>query len=115
MSKANYEITLEKGTYSKEEQLVGAWINNKPVYQKTIELGYLPNNNSKFIKHEIENLDIVIGFESFGKRNTDNINFPLSSKIISVFINPNSIQIQTDDDRANVYAYITLKYTKTTD
>lgn len=33
--------------YSTTEQVVGTWINGKPLYEKIIDLGALPNNTSK--------------------------------------------------------------------
>ena len=45
-------------TYSTEETKVGTWIDGRPIYQKTLNLGSASGNSS--ISHGISNLDMVI-------------------------------------------------------
>ena len=44
--------------YSTEEKIIGTWIDGRPVYQKTLNLGSISGNSS--ISHGISNLDMVI-------------------------------------------------------
>lgn len=51
-------------SYSEEEQIIGKWINGKPLYQKTIE--YTLNNTSttQTINYDIENLERIHNFST---------------------------------------------------
>ena len=44
--------------YSTDEVVVGTWIDGRPIYQKTLNLGSISGNSS--ISHGISNLDMVI-------------------------------------------------------
>ena len=46
--------------YSTEEQVVGTWIDGKPIYEKVINSGYLANNNSISIDVSHLNINDVI-------------------------------------------------------
>lgn len=46
--------------YSTTEHEVGTWIDGSTVYEKVIELGTLPDNNTKNIPHGIVNLGLII-------------------------------------------------------
>ena len=44
--------------YSTEESIIGTWIDGRPIYQKTIDIGSASGNSS--ISHGISNLDMII-------------------------------------------------------
>ena len=46
---ANIEYLSALPTYSTTEQVVGTWINGKPLYRKVVPFGALPNNATKQI------------------------------------------------------------------
>lgn len=46
--------------YSTSEQIVGTWIDGSSVYEKVIELGALPDNNTKNVPHGIVNLGLIV-------------------------------------------------------
>lgn len=108
--------------YSTEEQVVGEWINGKPIYEKTINTGAFPSNSEKDVAHGISNIENIITYFGFAKRN-DNVfsNIPISSNVSSALIqtdcNLTNIRLITGYSAASVYidSYITLQYTKTTD
>lgn len=53
---ASQQITdrQKKITYSTTEQLTGdVWIDGKPKYRKTINIGALPNNTTKTVAHYV--------------------------------------------------------------
>lgn len=108
--------------YSQSEQVIGTWINGKPLYRKTVSCGTLPNNTVKNVAHGISNLNIVT--KVFGTtKNTGGITFPLPfpstaglSAQIYFYVDGTNIVIGTGTDRsAFTTTYITLEYTKTTD
>lgn len=45
--------------YSTTEQVIGTWIDGKPLYRKVIQLTTLPNNTTKTFAHSISNLEFV--------------------------------------------------------
>lgn len=110
--------------YSTDEQVVGHWIDGKPLYQKTFE-GRTPsavntaedfclfNNGNIF-----ENIIIVDGFS------TDEKSTPTYTSIQggngtsswNIWANPTAIRQKFGDStRLNHKAWITIRYTKTTD
>lgn len=107
--------------YSTNEQVIGTWIDGKPLYEKTISFGSLPNNTQKNVAHGISDVDLIVKCEG--------IAYDSSYKSISVpYSNVDSLgyQLQLEVNRTNVsikakinftgyIGYITLQYTKTTD
>lgn len=111
--------------YSTEEQVVGTWIDGRPVYRKVVNFGALPNGAEKEVKHGINNLDFVIKTDAFAYSYSSGffIQFalPLSSTVgldscIYILIYGDKISIGTGKDRRNfTNCYVTLEYVKTTD
>jgi len=109
--------------YSTKEQVVGKWIDGKPIYQKTVDYGALPNATSKAIAHGIANIDILVNI--FGvaiettlketrpipSDNTTNVGFGISIDADRTGISIGSGTV----DRSGYHGYVTLQYTKTTD
>lgn len=52
-----------KFTYSTNEQLIGTWINNKPLYRKVVEFDSFPNNRQQVVPHHITNLEDICWYE----------------------------------------------------
>lgn len=116
--------------YSTTERVVGTWIDGKKVYEKTIDCGSLPNSNTSAVSTGIS-VDInVISITGFAKRSSDGMAMPLpraypESKTdqtlkysieIDYTGNTNkTIRIITGHDYSAFDAYITIRYTKTTD
>lgn len=114
--------------YSTEEKVVGTWIDGRPVYQKTVEITNIPNNNMAQTPHNISNLDIVIKFEgmihvlstvaTFTWTPLPRIQDNSTTVNIGVDILKTSIQLKArsfDATKTFDLAYVTLQYTKTTD
>ena len=107
--------------YSLEEKIVGTWIDGKPIYQKTVNFGTLPNATDKLVAHGISNLSYVIKVE--GTATSGSVFRPLPLIYNSVYATYNTsmdvsgtnITMSTTQDRSAWTAYITLYYTKTTD
>lgn len=112
----------EGSNYSTDEQVVGTWINGKPIYQKTIDFGYLPNNTVKTVAHNISNLDWVVDAKgiayngSGGYRSIPILyNTTYASYNTAFLVRLADIQLEVNNDMSAFYAYITIQYTKTTD
>lgn len=111
--------------YSTTEKNVGKWIDNKPIYRKTIFVGNLPNNAEKTVAHNISNLNFatrVFGFAYNSEGRTfplPALSFGLSSGNVTpsiyLFADRNNITLGTGIDRSSYSAYVTIEYTKTTD
>lgn len=109
--------------YLTDEQIVGTWIDGKPIYQKTVEFGALPNKTTKSVAHNIDNLDTVVDYNAVAKRSSDNnniklpivndssINYQCSCAIVGANISMESRNV----DFSAFVANVTILYTKTTD
>ena len=103
--------------YSTSEQVIGTWIDGKPLYAKTINFGSIPSNTTKEVDHNISALKMTVGFE--GTMMSGSVCETLPSGENSNF------RIQTTSSKLKVItgaswsgwdtSYITIKYTKTTD
>ena len=109
--------------YSEDEHKIGVWINNKPLYQKTIELGTMPNNTTKEVAHNISNLEKIVAFSGFYRNPTSGgiipITFTHSSNLneqLQLSANATNISVKTSTNKTSLTdCYVTLQYTKTTD
>lgn len=109
-------------SYSTEEVNTGKkWIDGKPIYRQTFNIGNLPNNTAKVVNISISNLNDIIKVE--GIANTTNIVLPIpytspdNTERISVYVAKvwGNITVNTISDMSSYYGCITLEYTKTTD
>lgn len=106
--------------YSTEEQVVGTWIDGKPIYQKTVDCGALPKNSSKEIDTGLSNVIVVdmrgIAYKSSYGHTLPN---PAMGNALEEWYydySTNKIVITTHEDRSSyTNVYVTLRYTKTTD
>lgn len=115
-------ISKDMVNYSLEEQVIGSWIDGKPLYEKTVEFGNLPNATIKEVKHNIENADniwICEGYIFNPSGNMLQLNSVHCVNIngqISFHTTVQHIVCNTGKyDRSTYTATVTLRYTKTTD
>ena len=118
-TEVNAEYLNELLTYSTEEKVVGTWIDGKPLYRKTVNFGALPNNTTKGITHNIQNLNEIIKLWGFARssQSRGGITLPHATTTpISLYCDDTYIGVKAFLD-ASVYteAYINIEYTKTTD
>lgn len=114
---------VEANNFSTDEKVIGTWIDGKPLYQKTVDCGALPNNTYKQIEHNISNLDKIvyingISFKNDSSKETKPVSFASTSGStynISADAYADYIYITTGSDRTGFHGYVTLRYTKTTD
>lgn len=112
----NYEEFMKKEgqIYSTDEQVIGTWIDGKPLYRKTIET--IVNNQQQAISLDfsIDKLKKVEG----GLDNGDQIipfGFDANTNYCRVFIQKDNKTLYCMNSWGRGTLYITLEYTKTTD
>lgn len=109
-------------SYSTEEQDTGLkWINGKSIYQKTYEIGEIPNSTSKVIT-TLSGVDVVIALNGFCyQANAEAVRMrPLPFSAVSnvtdnirLDITDNELRIVTASSWTNYTGYVTIQYTKT--
>ena len=108
--------------YSEDEEQVGIWIDGKPLYQKTVSCGALPNAGTKQVSHGVSNIDTITRVFGFANGGSGCMPIPYSTNSTSANIGVNitadnaNINLFTGSDRSNIInTYVTIQYTKTTD
>lgn len=109
--------------YSTNEHVVGKWIDGRPVYEKVLDFGTLPNKTTKTVAHGISNLDNFIEIKTISKRSSDLRFYPIpftapDTLNIAVRIDSvgSNIRIQTEVDMSDfTQTFITMQYIKTSD
>ena len=104
--------------YSTDEQVVGTWIDGKPIYQKTFELNYVcPSKNGWEVvqNNAIHNIDILISAttsyiytSSYRYTNATTVRVDEPSGNLTIYVTG-------DQMSGNILKQITIQYTKTTD
>lgn len=115
--------------YSTTEQIIGTWINGKPLYRKTIYVGNSVTLNAQYdVPHDLINIDEIVNKSGTYYDDADARQYPLpnmrvtysESVWIACFVPSNHtpiLAIQTGGYRYGNISKIsvTLDYTKTTD
>ena len=102
-------------TYSTSETEVGTWVDGRPIYQKTVSFGALPDTDTKRVNHGISDLDYCIDINGMIFNGTLNTSLPLvyASNYANLFVNDTEISIQTSANlSAYTQTYVTIKYVK---
>lgn len=105
--------------YSTTEKIVGSWIDGKPLYQKTINFGALPNNTTKTVSSGTS-VSSVKRLWGFAYNNNTFVNLPhvgvgdmVAANSISLYAAGSSVGVKTGTDRTDLTTcYITIQYTK---
>lgn len=106
--------------YSTEEQIVGTWIDGKPIYEKVINSGYLANNNSITIDVSHLNINDVIQLKGIAFTDDKKQFRPITlgtsdSNAIRIDFTNNNVRIITWSNWSSYNSFIIIQYTKTTD
>lgn len=121
---ANNAVTANKAsftTYSTTEQVVGTWIDGKPIYRIVVNFGALPNATTKRVSHGISNLDRFVKIEGITVSSGNYAPIPLmyssteAQYNTAIFVNDTEVAMTSSQNRENISAYIFLDYTKSTD
>ena len=119
-------------TYSTTEQVVGTWIDGKPLYEKTIFIGNVARNNSASVSSGVSDIDKVIELKGIGEQIADNSawadynqpqgfipipNYRSTTYYCGIAISSsNNIGINLTSDYQRLdNCYAIIRYTKTTD
>ncbi len=108
--------------YSDTERVVGVWRDNKPLYQKTVNVGSLNAGQGKSVAHGIANIDTVVNYDGIGfntvesrwntlPRVDDDVTYQRGFSVGAsniVIQGASNVQAMTD-------VSVTIWYTKTTD
>lgn len=108
--------------YSSTEREIGVWLDGKPLYEKTVNFGALPNATTKTVAHNISNVEHVWIYEGWAQNNVNGFTNMLSLATSSLNnqwyfgVDPTQIQCWAGSNR-EVYdtCYVILHYTKSTD
>jgi hypothetical protein len=129
INKINYkgtEFDVGNNNYSTEEQVIGKWIDGKPLYRKTITGNMPKTKNSagvyaEYVQTGLSNCKIrnfygmchqENGEQSFPFPITNNDN--VKNQVQALFSNCSQLTLTSYFDWSGYVADITLEYTKTT-
>lgn len=108
--------------YSENERVVGCWIDGKPLYEKTVNFGKLPNATMLAVAHNIADIDVICSVEGIGIDATTGTFQPMncaatggSQYNTACWATRQEIRCQTGIDRSDLTGIVTLRYTKATD
>ena len=107
------------------ERIVGMF-DGKPMYQKLINFGALPNSSIKEVAHNITNIDKIVYIDGFcysrsNPLNAASLNYSANTTATLKYCTSlstetnNKIRIETTSDFSTWDAYVLLRYTKNTD
>lgn len=113
-------VPIQSGDiYSLEERQIGVWTDGKPLYQKTIDFGELPNNTTKQVNHNVSNIETVVEIKGVSYVNNliygENLPPVTAGKAFRASVRENVVEVSSTDNWTGYNARITFKYTKTTD
>lgn len=111
-------------TYSEEEQIVGIWIDGKPLYRQLVHCGFLISGDQT-VSHNIQNIDTIIHVRAWFKNVGNNTWFPiprvyptdLEKYAVALDVDKTSMYFTngTNFNGKTFFAYAIIEYTKTTD
>lgn len=107
--------------FSTSEKIIGKWINNKSIYRKVIDFGALPNNTAKQVNHNISDIDMITRIYGIGYISGHTRSYPIplmykgadSNYNVEILVTKQYVEMTSNTDRSNVFAYVVLEYTKT--
>ena len=102
--------------YSTEEQVIGRWIDNKPLYRKVIYIGELPNDTNITVPIDLVSSEIRLTKISGVSHGINGLyQTGLNDKVTRLMLTPNGLNVACSGDFRGMMAYAILEYTKTTD
>lgn len=114
-------VVKSEVNYSTSETIVGTWIDDKPIYKKTVDCGALPNNSNTTTSHHIANIDRVVKIECIAERTSDKVALVLpfvnASQVVAFISTTTSDVVIVTNSNLSSYdkTYTTIYYTKSTD
>lgn len=115
------DYTNKLSNYSTEEQQIGTWINNKPLYRKVLITGAVPNTGASYTEIGISNLETVVSLKgmAFNPKTRSRVTLPYADPneqyIIQLFTNETQVVLNTAYDQSGFSeSFVIIEYTKTT-
>lgn len=112
---------IATATYSTTEQVIGTWVDGKPLYRKTLNCGAGPNNGIVYTPLNVTGARVHnlygTGINSAGGALPVNSVRPVDgiNSSIGAYYNGAQIAIESGTDRSGHTFYITVEYTKASD
>lgn len=105
--------------YTLSERVIGKWINDKPIYQRTFltNTAHTINLIDSIVDLELYDIDYVITIDGCFIQD-DNIIVPINTLWMATFYDPSNKKLNnftTSSTQVNCNCYVTIQYTKTTD
>ena len=119
--------------YSTDEQVVGTWIDGKPIYQRTLDLINVTNTGRSVVDITSWNYETIINMfatilyhagsatgQIYGRTTQGNSWSGTTNYYFLCIEPPHNLTIfnaidNTSGKNVNIYHYVTVQYTKTTD
>ena len=108
--------------YSDTEKKIGYWRDNKPLYQKAVDIGSLPSNDTKTVAHGVSDIDLIVSCEGFVYNSSytflslPSINVDSLTYGVQLECDRTNISVKTKETWMNIYSgFVVIQYTKTTD
>lgn len=115
------DVSFPPVDYSLTEVDTGRkWTDGKAIFQKVIDLGFLPNATTKSVAHNITGMDQLIRLYGMGKVSPNFVPIPFvsvtdgSADQIKVFVSTTNVELNTGStNRSDHVSFMVLEYTKT--
>ena len=105
-----------KQNYSTEEQVVGTWIDNKPIYRKILNIGsYSFVSGENTFEHNITNFETLIDMKIRNAWVGNNRQYLWWEDYRSITMDTSKIYISTANASSFKNMFIIIEYTKSTD
>jgi hypothetical protein len=122
-NKINYsgsgDIFGRSAHYSLEEQVIGTWIDGKPLYQKTFVKNNINiGNGTTSFEIDLSDVSDVFYINGVIKESTHYFVLPWAGNRttgIEYHVEDHKIYMRSTDTFSNANVYFTMQYTKTTD
>ena len=108
--------------YSTEEREIGVWTDGRPLYEKTVDFGALPNSTTKTVSYNISDLDYFIKIQCVAHNQNGSRNIPFvddayksGDVLLDTIKNNGVIRIISHTDLSSLTGEVTLQYVKSTD
>jgi phage minor structural protein len=104
-------------SYSESEHVVGTWIDGSIVYEKTVNIGTLPNATTKTVAHGISGLAWVVSLNGTCLGSNTYLPLPFTDNTavtndIRIDANATNISIRTGQNYSAFHGYVTIRYIK---
>lgn len=109
--------------YSTTEKVVGEWIDGKPLYEITVDVGALPNRATKSVNYGVADVKAIVKLYGIGIASTgvccplpfsDDYS-PAGNILLDANASSGTIRLISQSDKSPFHGYVTMQYTKTTD